>query len=374
MSVIVAKGVAQCCTTTTGCGPVVPVSSKLVLIYPGQTEIVDVLDVSDFLGTKWLIDITAITTSNQHSMSYEAYATHSYGVNPSHITYSHLGHILPHTRAVSIVGTDMRLSITNTSGSDVYLVGLTRIPIISSAYSSQIITGTINPTSVPFTNISTTIAASTSNTVIDTLSFTKYLASKWIIKITDTVTNDALSVEVYGNEKETSITRNNVYSNLGTLNQVRVKTQMTGNNFQLIVDNLRANPVDIRAVREPVILDSSVLCCVCNCSSINVIPVNDVTITPSSTITVDTIAVASTASIKWLFVLRNPTTSKVQIFQVHATSEDGVTPIFNVYGLTGDIVLCNINVAISGGSYNLNITNQGINNIKFDAANIIILQ
>lgn len=371
MSVIIAKGVAQCCATAVGCGPVVPVSARTILIYPGQTEIVDEVPHSDYLAVKWLVDITAITTSNQRSLAYEMYAVHRYGTNPSYTLYSGVGNPLAQTPTVTIVGANMRFSVTNTSPNEVYLATITRIPIISSTVVLNLVSGAINPLSVPFYYGSLTIPASSSS-IIDSLPFTRFTASKWYVKLTDTVTGVVRSFETYGNQRVTGVARHNLYSSLGTLNRFRVNSSMTGNVFELSVDNLRNNPIDVEFTRVPIVLDPSYLCCVCDCGSLDVIPINDVAIPASTTLTVDAVTVASVSSVKWLFVVRNSLTNEAQVYQVHAT-HDGTNVHYDVYGATGDAITLNINVTISGGSLNLDITNLEANTLNVNLSRIVVI-
>lgn len=368
MSVIIAKGVSQCCDVAIGCGPVVPVSARTILIYPGQTEIVDEAPHSDYLAIKWLVDLTSITTNNQHSLAYEIYAVHRYGMSPSYTLYSGVGYPLVHTPQVTTIGANMRFSITNTSANDIYLVTLTRIPIISSTLVLNLANGALNPLSVPFFETSLTIPALSTN-IVDILPMTQFTASKWIINTRDILTDSVLSFEVYGNERITGDARHNLHSGLGTLNNIHVNSTMNGNDFELSIQNLRLNSIDVKIKRIPVVLNPSYLCCACDCGSFDVIPINDVVIPTATTQTVDAIAVASVSSVKWLVLVRNATTVEAQVYQIHATHENGIAR-YNVYGATGDAITLSFDVSISGGFLNLNINNLEPDDITVDVSRI----
>lgn len=373
MSVIVARDVAQCCAATVGCGPAVPAVARTVLIYPGQTEIVDEVPYSQYLALKWLVDLTSITTTDQRSLAYEMYAVHRYGTNPSYNVYSMVGEPTSHTRSVSIVGPNLRFTITNTSATDVYLAAVTRIPIISSVLVAMILAGAYNPTIVPFTQLSYTIPAATT-TIVDTLSFTRYLASKWIANITNTTTGDTRAIEIYGNQQLTGDAHYNVYSEMGDLIDYQISAAMSGNDYELSIENQSAtDSYEVRLIRKPVVLDPSILCCLCNCGSFNVIPINDAVIPASSTLNVDSVTVASACSVKWLILLRNPTTDEARVYQVHATREGlAAIPSYNVYSLVGDSISAVITVTISGGLFRLNIENQETDDLVFDGTRIIV--
>ena len=98
MSVIIANAVQQCCNITpgVGCGPAIPVSTGLVLVYPGQTVVVDSIDTTNFLGVKWLVDLTATNALNRRNQAYEVYATHRYG---RQVPVPRLQNLLPPPRA-----------------------------------------------------------------------------------------------------------------------------------------------------------------------------------------------------------------------------------------------------------------------------------
>ncbi|TFH11195.1 MAG: hypothetical protein E4H14_01185 [Candidatus Thorarchaeota archaeon] len=374
MSVIVTKGVERCCDAAVGCGPVVPVVSRTILIQPGDTEIVDEVPYSDYLAVKWLVDITAITQSDQRSLAYEMYAVHSYGTSPSYIQYSMVGNPLAQDPTISIVGANLRYEITNNSVSDVFLVTLTRIPIIASSVVTMILAGLLNPTSVPFSYFTYTIPSSTTTT-IDSISFNEFTACKWFVKLVNTTTGAVRSVEIYGNRRRNSggnQARYNLYSSLGTLKKHKFDALMSGNDYELTVENTNAtDSIDVYVTRVPIVLNPLYLCCVCDCGSIDVLPINDVVIPASSTLTVDTAAIASYVSVKWLMIMRNATTSEARVYEVYAT-HDGTTASYDVYGMTGDVIDASISVTLAAGLLRLDVTNDEVDDLSVDMAKISV--
>lgn len=374
MSVIVTKGVERCCDAVVGCGPVVPVVSRTILIQPGDTEIVDEVPFSDYLAVKWLVDITAITQSDQRSLAYELYAVHSFGASPSYIQYSMVGHPLAQAPTISIVGANLRYEITNNSSSDVFLVTLTRIPIIATSVVTAILAGIYNPSSVPFSYFTYNIPASTT-TVIDTISFNNFTACKWFVKLVNNTTGAVRSVEIYGNRRQNTggnQARYNVYSSLGSLKKHKFDATMVGNNYELSVENTdSADDIDVYVTRVPIVLNPLYLCCVCDCGSIDVLPINDALVPASSTLTVDTAAIASYVSVKWLAVLRNATTSEARVYEIYAT-HDGTAASYNVYGMTGDTINASITVTLVAGLLRLDVTNNEIDDLTVDMAKISV--
>lgn len=122
MSVIVARGRGIGGAGGGGVG------SPLSLTIPNATTgIVDVLAVATYRSAKWLVTVTDSTGNRVRS--YEVFGMHRNGASPTHNLYGILGDTITHTVAVTIVGANLRLEVTNNDGAAI-TVDAVRLPIV----------------------------------------------------------------------------------------------------------------------------------------------------------------------------------------------------------------------------------------------------
>lgn len=93
-------------------------------------------------------------------------------------------------------------------------------------------------------------------------------------------------------------------------------------------------------------------------------------ILPAATLVVDSVAIATYRSVKWIVTLTDSVAGSYKSYEVLAI-HNGTTALHTVYGRIGDPIDATTEVAVVGASLELQITNNNVNNIDIKAQRIV---
>jgi hypothetical protein len=362
MSVIVAKptsGGSSSTPTTTNCLPAVSIQQ---LIPNGTTVPVDFVDVGSWRAVKWYVLV--MNVGGTLIKAYEVYATHHNGSNPTFNVYAIQGSTIAQVANVTIVGSSLTLSITNTQG-ETLIAYVTRlgVPISKSAVNGL--------SGIEITQAHASVAPSTTVTV-DSFLYASVRAAKWLVSVTDPSGNKKVS-QVYAMMKAGLVGNDVEYSMIGdeflnyTIDAVAV-------GFQLNLNLTNNDVVDYRVdvTRIPIITPLPPSCGL-TAGDISIWLPDPVTIPAGSTVDVDSnVVIPGHDGAKWLVGIYEAIGNKVLAFELLANRHALTTTDFVEYGLLGDSLNITASVSISGLNMVLTITNNEPNAVTVNLARIPI--
>jgi len=98
------------------------------------------------------------------------------------------------------------------------------------------------------------------------------------------------------------------------------------------------------------------------------IPTISATVLPTITQAVDSIALATFRTAKWLVTITDNTNDRILAYEVFGTITNGTTPTHTRYGVIGDTTISHlVDVVISGINVELTITNNEADDLQIDA-------
>lgn len=98
---------------------------------------------------------------------------------------------------------------------------------------------------------------------------------------------------------------------------------------------------------------------------------SNISVGPSATVTIDQVVGANTPSVKWMVTVIDTTNSKTVSYEINALNKFNSSISHNRFGVLGDNIDHTVNVQLSAGNINLNVTNNETTNI---AVNVVRIQ
>lgn len=352
MSVIVAKS-ATCCAgvappVTYNCYPAITTQR---IIPVGQTLTIDGVSTSNFRASKWFVVVA--TASGSRVRSYELYATHRLGTNPTFSYYAILGDSISHTPQIVTAGGVMNFNIFNTDSEDI-IVYVTRIPVP--------LTNTIvNALDVvEIGSIHTLVRAATEGT-LDFVSSSTTVASKWIITLTSP-TGIKSSLQIFSLTIDPSECV--AYGMIGDLDPTLTFTVSSIPDFgtELTMTNAGMHDYKVDITRIPVQITSGVPYCGPTRGLALWIPTG-VTVPAGTSMQVDgNIKVPDHTAAKWLVGIVDPLSGQTFAFELESTYEPISLDTFDVmYGLIGDFFDIVLTSSVVSGNLVLTAQNNTSN-------------
>jgi hypothetical protein len=93
-------------------------------------------------------------------------------------------------------------------------------------------------------------------------------------------------------------------------------------------------------------------------SSSNQAVIDNGIIPANTTVTLDSMGLSETNTIKWTIELIDNINLKIRSFEIFAINMFDINIAFNKYSITGKLILHDVNVIINGSNINFNITNN----------------
>jgi hypothetical protein len=355
MSVIVAKNQARCSTgaptVTLDCYPAISVQ-KLVPFT--TTQVIDSASVLEYRAVKWLV--TMITGTASRVRSFEVYATHQNGANPTNNKYAILGDSFAHNVFVSIVAGQLILNVANNDIEDI-IVYATRIGIPLTS-STPIVTNTVQ-----IGSINTAIRAGSTG-VLDFIPALSdgAIATKWQVamKASDG-SHTAFQVFV----KALSGIQAVQYGLIGNpaITSNVIITPITGYGFELSLQNTSLVDLTIDATRIPVYLSSSAANCAIPSNKVKLWAPRFIIVAPGTTKVADIASFSDVSAVKWLFSATDVTTLRTMGSEISSTLDSNTSATHVMYGLIGYYHNINIITNIISDKQTLEITNNQTNPI-----------
>lgn len=357
MSVIVSQS-AACCggstpTVTTNCVPAVSIQQ---LIDPTVTLAVDQISTTLWRSVKWYIVLTALSGSKIRT--YEVYATHDIGTNPSFNVYAIQGDIISQVTDVQIIAGALTLNITNNEREPIIrFVTRIAVPIVKSALSGII--------GIEVTGVTAGVLAGTTG-IIDIVDYPSVRGVKWLVSITSTTTGKKRTSQVYATVNSGIVANQVNYGFIGdlTLNYVIDVDIIAGVNLRLKVQNNDAFDYRVDVTRIPI---QTQLPPTCNIpSDISIWLPDAVVVPPGLTIAVDpNVTIPGHDAAKWLIGAVDQLSGDTMRFELMATRQGATTtfssfgPIdFVEYGLIGSSFSLDMSTAVVGLNMVLYMTNN----------------
>jgi len=90
----------------------------------------------------------------------------------------------------------------------------------------------------------------------------------------------------------------------------------------------------------------------------------------NSTLTIDSLGLIETDTIKWIIELIDNTNQKIRSFEILAVNKFDIDVSFNKYGISGESILHDVSIVVNGSNIDLNITNNEAVNLNYKFARI----
>lgn len=350
MSVIVAKS-AVCCgtgstSTTVDCFPAIAIQR---IVPVGSTLTIDGVGIGAFRAAQWLVVVSNGDASRVRS--YQVYATHRNGINPTFGIRAVLGDSILHTPNVIVSGGLMSLTVANSDTEDL-IVYVTRmgIPLFNS------ITNVLDVVDI---GQSRALVRAGQTASLDIVSPSEMVAVTWIVSGVSS-TGARFACQLYAQLiNDVVVTHYATTGNPALTHNVLI-TDVTGLGVELALQNTSSSDMRLSMVRIPVQIGSILPYCGKG-SGIDLWIPGGVAIAPGTTATVDTAALPAHAGVKWLFGAIEDTTNRTMCTEINATNPTPTTATYVHFGIVGDFLLLDINTSVSGGNLLLTVKNNEAN-------------
>lgn len=365
MSVIIAKPVPTSAATVIPFMSMytVPAISMVQNIPSGDTLTIDGIDTTDWRAAKWQVLVT--NSSKTKTKGYEIFANHTQGVSSNFTTYGISGdRIFNQIPNVIIDGSQLVLQITNNEVESI-TVYVTRfaIPAIhASVYTLPQLTVASSNTTV----------LSGATTIVDWITGSDIVASKWYITITDSTGRISVS-QLFGLLSSGANTIDcSQYGYIGDRSlQYTVDVVSNGSiGLQVLITNHDNVPYKVDLTRIPIYFsDAENLP-----SSVNSYKPDYVTVLPSLTNMVDTCtSLPGYQCIKWLISVVDVVTNETTAFEFNCT-QTNPTLLYNIqYGSIGTPLQFIMSTELVGNNVELYLTNNQPNDVIVNAIRIPML-
>lgn len=204
---------------------------------------------------------------------------------------------------------------------------------------------------------------------VDFIAAANYRAVKWYVLITNGGSTLIRSYEIFATHSNGITSDFNVYAIQGSPIAQVANVSLIAGNLTLSITNTQGETLYAYITRIAVPITKSVV------SGLSGIEITEAhaSISPATTVTVDSFFFASIRAAKWLVSVTNPTGDK-KVTQVFAMMKAGLVGNDVEYGTIGDMFLdFTINAVASGFTLDLDVTNNDIVDYRVDVTRIPII-
>jgi hypothetical protein len=351
MSVIVAKSNSRCATGSSTVCDFYPVVSVQKTMAASSSASIDSIAVAIARTAKWIVTVTNADRSRMRT--FEVHATHRAGTNPTFVTYGFEGSVFAITPTVTLVGSNLVLSITNSE-----LVGLvvyaTRkiVPVDDQPQAA---------TSYLPISQNTVVIRALQQGLIDFIPDTDL--GMMAVKLAITLTSDTTSVSSQVLVQLSSTPRGVEYAVVGSrsLNHDIVLIEVANQGLEILLTNQSSEDIAVDVTRVPV-HSTSANNCAPSQSDMKIWHPQIVYIGAGVTRTVDTVNGRYVSGGKWLLGAIDVQDNRTMACEVGYNTLQGVAD-HSVYGTIADKLNLAFTTTVVAGRLTLEVKNNDANTV-----------